>query len=485
MSGKDLIQNHLTFSIYNHTAIFTPDRWPRAMRCNGHLLLNNAKMSKSTGNFKTLEQAILEFGADAMRFALADAGDTLDDANFLDETANAAILKLTKELAWVEETLAAGGDKGTALRAGDASSFTFADRVFSNELDVACVRTAAAYEAMQFREAVKCGFYDLQNARDVYRVMAASDGLNAGLVRRFIEVQTKLIAPICPHLAEHIWSEVLKKDGSVLKSGWPAAAAPDLVLRRAAQHLQDCITDWRKSMVKATAPAKGGKGGAAPAAPQKVVKLEVFVAERYGGWQEVVLGILESAYDAAANSFPPDGQLLDKVKASPLAGEADFKTVLKQARRRMSRFFALAPCRLRHCLVCCALRFVIGPRDRRSPPRASPRFLPAGDAVPQIQDGRGEGRRGPGGAQGAPALRREGALPEQRGVHPQVAHAGGAGGGAPGGVRGGRGGARGGEGGPGDAGEARGALRHGGGVKRKEQCMPAGLRGARIRRPTS
>lgn len=50
-SGKDLIQNHLTFCLYNHTAIWKdrPDRWPRSIRCNGHLLLNSEKMSKSTG----------------------------------------------------------------------------------------------------------------------------------------------------------------------------------------------------------------------------------------------------------------------------------------------------------------------------------------------------------------------------------------------------------------------------------------------------
>jgi leucyl-tRNA synthetase len=44
------------------------------MRCNGHLLLNAEKMSKSTGNFKTLRDAIGEYSADAMRWALADAG---------------------------------------------------------------------------------------------------------------------------------------------------------------------------------------------------------------------------------------------------------------------------------------------------------------------------------------------------------------------------------------------------------------------------
>lgn len=68
VSGKDLIQNHLTFCLYNHTAIWPEKgRWPGGMRCNGHLQLNGEKMSKSTGNFKTLEQAVREYSADAMR----------------------------------------------------------------------------------------------------------------------------------------------------------------------------------------------------------------------------------------------------------------------------------------------------------------------------------------------------------------------------------------------------------------------------------
>jgi len=57
VSGKDLIQNHLTFCLYNHTAIWGSRQNPGAFRCNGHLLLNSDKMSKSTGNFMTLAQA--------------------------------------------------------------------------------------------------------------------------------------------------------------------------------------------------------------------------------------------------------------------------------------------------------------------------------------------------------------------------------------------------------------------------------------------
>ena len=51
VSGKDLINNHLSFCMYTHTAIWEdkPHRWPRAFRCNGHIKVNGEKMSKSLG----------------------------------------------------------------------------------------------------------------------------------------------------------------------------------------------------------------------------------------------------------------------------------------------------------------------------------------------------------------------------------------------------------------------------------------------------
>jgi leucyl-tRNA synthetase len=76
-SGKDLIRNHLTMSLYSHAAIWPKEKWTRSYFCNGYLNLNNDKMSKSTGNFLTLRECIEKFGTDATRLALADGGDTL------------------------------------------------------------------------------------------------------------------------------------------------------------------------------------------------------------------------------------------------------------------------------------------------------------------------------------------------------------------------------------------------------------------------
>ena len=329
-SGKDLIQNHLTFSLYNHTAIFPERHWPRCMRSNGHLLLNGDKMSKSTGNFKTLQDAVLEYGADAVRVALADAGDGMDDANFEESTANAAILRLTRELAWFEELK--GAEAAALLRAAD-SPLVFADRVFGVEMDVCCGAARGAYEALSFRDALKACFFDLQNARDAYRVLAGVDGLHAALVTRFMDVSTRMLAPIAPHWAEHVWGKVLCQPGSVLKSGWPASSAPDASLRSAAAYLTETVADLRKSLAKASAPPKAPKGAApspAAAAPPPLTQLDVYVAPRYTGWRAACLGVLSAAYNPAANSFPPEAQLLAAVKeSSGLDGGAD-KQVMKQ-----------------------------------------------------------------------------------------------------------------------------------------------------------
>lgn len=78
------------------------ETWTRSYFCNGYLLLNGKKMSKSTGNFLTLRQTIEKFGVDASRLALCDAGDSLNDANFEEKTANSAILKLFVLEGWIK-----------------------------------------------------------------------------------------------------------------------------------------------------------------------------------------------------------------------------------------------------------------------------------------------------------------------------------------------------------------------------------------------
>ncbi|KAJ1261107.1 hypothetical protein BS78_09G002900 [Paspalum vaginatum] len=327
VSGKDLIQNHLTFCIYNHTALLPEHHWPRGMRCNGHLMLNSEKMSKSTGNFRTLRQAIEEFSSDATRFALADAGDGMDDANFVFETANAAILRLTKEIAWMEEVVAAE----SSLRTGPPSSY--ADSVFVNEINIAVKETEKSYNTFMFRDALKSGFYDLQLARDEYRLSCGASGMNRDLLWRFMEVQTRLITPICPHYAEHVWQKILRKEGFAIKAGWPVADTPDPTLRIANKYLQDSIVLMRKLLQKQESGPKKPKKGAAPAPPpseeNKMSIGLIYVNEHYYGWKEQCLRVLQSKFDSQARSFAPDQEIIEALKNCSIGQEASFKQVQK------------------------------------------------------------------------------------------------------------------------------------------------------------
>ena len=61
-----------------------------------------------------------------MRLALADAGDGVEDANFVEAMAEAGLLRLYTYLEWVKEMVATRD----SLRSGPASKYTYSDRVF-------------------------------------------------------------------------------------------------------------------------------------------------------------------------------------------------------------------------------------------------------------------------------------------------------------------------------------------------------------------
>ena len=60
--------------------------------------------------------------------------------------------------------------------------------MFDNEINVAVHASHAAYDNMMFKEALKTGTYDLQNARDAYRLACGPHGMHKELVHCYIKV---------------------------------------------------------------------------------------------------------------------------------------------------------------------------------------------------------------------------------------------------------------------------------------------------------
>lgn len=309
VSGKDLIGNHLTFFIYNHVAIFPEEHWPQSIRVNGHVLLDAEKMSKSTGNFLTLRDAMAQYTSDGVRFALADAADTVEDANFSKKTADETILKLWTLVDVIEE----GIENIDKMQTGPLSRFP--DRVFVAQLNKQLRATERAYDQMMFREAVKSGFFEMINILGKYREAVGADKstraastlprMHRDVFLLFALYQTAALAPICPHTAEHIWgliNPVLKeRDGvcraeSVMQLQWPESEVPDETLLASASYLNDTISRIRIAILK---PSKKKKGkNSEPAA--KPSKVTIFVCKEVPEWQEIVLSFLRDNFEEDA-----------------------------------------------------------------------------------------------------------------------------------------------------------------------------------------
>ncbi|KAG8531134.1 uncharacterized protein KY384_004492 [Bacidia gigantensis] len=310
-SGKDLIPNHLTFFLYIHLALFPPEYWPRSVRANGHLLLNGDKMSKSTGNFLTLSEAIKKYGADACRIALADAGDGVEDANFEETVANQIILRMHTLKEWCEEVLSSA--ESSSLRTGPAD--TFWDTLFQNEMRTLVHDAHYHYSNLDFKAALKPALYDFTSSRDFYReaTTAAGIGMHASLIRQYIELQALIITPIAPHWADYIWQEVLQTNkGTIQNALWPKVDPADPSLTAAREYVR--ATSSSITSAEAAQQKRKDKGKATSFDPKKPKKLTIFYAAKYPAWQDEYIELVRQNFSATSLSVD-DKKVGEAVKA--------------------------------------------------------------------------------------------------------------------------------------------------------------------------
>jgi leucyl-tRNA synthetase len=293
VSGKDLIRNHLTMCLYNHAAMWEdPKMMPRSMYCNGYMVLNNEKMSKSTGNFLTIKDCITKFGVDATRITLADAGDGLDDANFETDVANASILKLFVFEKWMQDNIKSIIPNGSIDFAESKKSMDLWDKVIENVINNAIEKSTKYYDEMKYKQCLKFGFFELQSIKEDY-LIAKGGKANPFTLMRFLETQLVIINPIVPHFSQYCWNKYLypvfaksKNYGrdtaeNLNKQAWPVVSAPyDKIAGDRLAFLKDTKSSIRLALEKAkTGGKKKGKGPVEE--PKELSTCVVFVAKEY------------------------------------------------------------------------------------------------------------------------------------------------------------------------------------------------------------
>ena len=219
VSGKDLVTNHLIMCLYNHAMIWEKNNvLPKSYHINGYILLNGEKMSKSKGNFMTLKDAIDKYGADATRNAMAEAGSSIDDANFNEKNADMAVRRLHTEKCWTESMI----DQIKNSSESNSYEATIWDKIFEEEIKQCVVEASNHYHNLDYQKVISNGVYKMLSIRDAY-IQKYDKGiikLSLNNIKLFIENFLLIIYPICPHFTQYLW-EYAEINGIPFSRTWP------------------------------------------------------------------------------------------------------------------------------------------------------------------------------------------------------------------------------------------------------------------------
>jgi leucyl-tRNA synthetase len=143
-SGRDLVQNPLSFFVLNHAAIFEEKLWPKEIVVNGSVMMDGAKMSKSMGNIIPLRTAVRDYGADPIRLAMISSAELLQDADFNMESVSGIQNKLESLL-----------EECSTLKAVQIGDLEAEDKWILSRTQGMIAQVTEAVEKMRLREGLQ------------------------------------------------------------------------------------------------------------------------------------------------------------------------------------------------------------------------------------------------------------------------------------------------------------------------------------------
>src|SRR4029453_19278441 len=243
-SGRDLIPNHLTFFIFNHTAIFPKDKWPKQIVVNGSVLMEGKKMSKSLGNIIPLRQAIEEYGADPIRLTMLASSEILQDSDFSFDLVKSIRSKLNDIYRTV---IAHKNIFNIAQNSLDHDELE--DDWMSSRIQRIVLETTSAIEKFRIREALHNILYLMDNDLQWYqkRKLAKNKSIRNIYLKEFFETRIKLLSPFAPFFCEEVW-EIMGNHSFISIDQWPEADDSKISLKSEDNErlIQDIILDIQK-----------------------------------------------------------------------------------------------------------------------------------------------------------------------------------------------------------------------------------------------
>ncbi|MEX2356623.1 MAG: leucine--tRNA ligase [Thermaerobacterales bacterium] len=220
---------HLLYSRFINKVLYDEDMAPAAepftrLFCNGMVVMDGAKMSKSKGNVVAIEDMVENYGADTARLYILFAAPPERDFEWSDGGVEGSHRFLNRvwriAVGYVPAIKAAGGLQAAAA-AGSRPDAASAAGELRASLHHAIGRvTRDLSERFQFNTAVSA-MMELVNALHEFRDGTDPAAADTAVVAETLSALTRMLAPFVPHFAEELWREIFKSEGSVHQQSWP------------------------------------------------------------------------------------------------------------------------------------------------------------------------------------------------------------------------------------------------------------------------
>ncbi len=208
-SAKELVQNHLTFFVFQHVAIWPEKYWPRMIGVNGFVNVEGEKMSKSKGNIISMKDLVDQYGADLTRLNIISSAEGVDDADWRAES----IKSLRQRYEYIFDTI-------KTIRTARSRRIGNAELYLMSRIHGSIAPVTENYEQLKFRSCAQHALFESTNALKWYfNRVGGMKNANGSVLKDVMKIIVRMLAPMTPHICEELWNSIGK--GFVSAAEWP------------------------------------------------------------------------------------------------------------------------------------------------------------------------------------------------------------------------------------------------------------------------
>lgn len=188
--------------------------------CQGMVLKDGGKMSKSVGNVVSPEEIVSKYGADTARLFILFAAPPEKDLEWSDQGVEGSYRFLKRVWAIVGRYL--------AVAKTDEKSLTSEETALRRKLHQTIVKVTEDLDGRFAFNTAIASVMELVNA--MYHYEDANDRIDKGLAKEFLRNLLILLSPFVPHITEELWQTIGEAEDSVHSAAWPKVDPSALVV---------------------------------------------------------------------------------------------------------------------------------------------------------------------------------------------------------------------------------------------------------------